>query len=239
MANPKSIAQNTTYLTISFVFQKILSFIYFTLIARLIGVEGTGIYVFAISYTTIFSVFIDLGLSPVLTRESARNKEQSEKYLANILGLKIILSFFILLAVLTSINLVGKPPLTRLMVYLASALMVLDSFTLSFWALFRGWQNFFYEAKSVVFTQIIIVTVGITGILLKFPLYVLVIALISGSVFNFSYSLILLKKNLTIKPRLEFDKKTVRFLLTIAIPFALAGIFTRFYSYLDQVLLSF
>lgn len=239
MENPHKIVQNTTYLTLAFIFQKILSFIYFTLIARLVGVEGTGVYVFALSYTTVFSVFIDLGLSSVLTRELAKDKEHASKYLANVLAVKMILALLIALSVIVSINIFNKPPLTRLMVYLAAIIMVLDSFTLSFWAVFRAVQNFFYEATSVIITQTIIVAVGITGLLLNFPIYILIIALICGSFINFIYSLVLVIKKLQIKIKFEFDRDVLKFLFKIAIPFALAGIFTKFYSYLDQVLLSF
>ena len=87
-----SVARNTTYYTAALIFQKILAFIYFSLIARFLGVEDTGKYTFALTFTTLFAIFIDLGLGPVLTREIAKAKEKTGQYLSNILALKIPLT---------------------------------------------------------------------------------------------------------------------------------------------------
>ena len=86
------VAKNTAYLTSAFVGQKVLSFVYFTIIARTVGVDGAGRYFIAVSFTTIWSVFVDLGLANVLVREVAKFPEKAQKLFANVLGMKIILA---------------------------------------------------------------------------------------------------------------------------------------------------
>ena len=54
----KSVTKNTSYLTIAYIAQKVLSFFYFVLVARFIGVESLGKYTFALSFTTLFAVFV-------------------------------------------------------------------------------------------------------------------------------------------------------------------------------------
>lgn len=239
MANqPQRIAKNTTFLTAAFIIQKLFSFVYFIFVARMIGVDNIGKYVFALSYTTIFSVFIDLGLSPVLTRESAKDQGKANDYLNNVLGLKIILSALTFLAAVGLINILDYPSITRSLVYLAGLIMILDSFTLSFYAIFRGFQNLKYESIGIIIGQIITVIVGTIGLLLKFPLHIIIIALLASSFFNFLFSLFLLEKKIKIKPKLAFNEKLIRGLLKIAIPFGIAAIFTRVYGYIDSVLLS-
>src|SRR3989338_10171951 len=83
-----SIAKNTAFMTGASIAQKIISFVYFTLIARSIGVEGTGKYFLALSFTTIFVVFVDLGLSNVLVREAAKVRNNIQKYLSTILSVR-------------------------------------------------------------------------------------------------------------------------------------------------------
>lgn len=234
----QNIARNTTWLTMAYILQKIFAFIYFTLIARWLGADNIGIYTFAISLTTIMSVFIDFGLSPVIIRESAKFKDRANEYLNNTNTAKIILAILSYLIVIIGVNLLHKPALTQTMVYIAGLIMILDSFTLSFWAIFRAYQNLKYEAFSIIINQIIIVIIGILGVLLKFPLYILVIALLCGSTYSFLYSFILLKFKLHFKFKLQVEKNLLKSLFKIALPFALAGIFTRVYSYIDQVLLS-
>ncbi|MCX6742674.1 MAG: oligosaccharide flippase family protein, partial [Candidatus Parcubacteria bacterium] len=234
----QNIAKNTTWLTISYIGQKLFAFIYFTIIARILGASNIGQYVFAISFTTILSVFIDFGLSQVLIRESAKYLEKANIYLNNILTIKIFLSAITYLAAIIIINILNKPALTLNMVYLAGVIMIFDSFTLSFWAIFRAYQNLKFESISIIINQILIVSVGLISVLLKFPLYFLVIALFSGCIFSFFYSLILLKTKLNFKFQFQWNKEIVKLLLKIAFPFALAAIFTRIYTFIDQVLLS-
>ena len=86
-----NIAKNTIYLTAASVAQKIFSFIYFTLLARFIGVENTGLYITALSFSSLFSVLTDLGLNPVLIREGAKDNQNIAKVLGNILTVKLFL----------------------------------------------------------------------------------------------------------------------------------------------------
>jgi O-antigen/teichoic acid export membrane protein len=232
------IARNTIYLTVATVGQKVLAFLYFILIARLAGVEGTGKYFFVVSFTTIFSIFVDLGLSSVLIRETAKRRELAGKYLGNILGAKLILGALTYLVVVVAINIMGYPPATKFMVYLSGIVMLLDSFNVTFFAIFRGQQNLRYESIGVVVGQALIIVFGGVSLLLHAPLYFLLLALMSGSIFNFLFSSILLWKKTDVRPCLCFDKTILISLFKIAYPFALAGIFVKVYSSLDSVMLS-
>ncbi len=235
---PQNIAKNTTWLTSAYIFQKIFAFVYFTLIARFLGATDIGSYVFAVSLATILSVLIDFGLSPVLIRESAKNREKANLYLNNIITIKLVLGIITFILAVIIINLLNKNQMAEIMVYIAGLVMVVDSFNLSFWGIFRAWQNLKYEAISIAINQILIFSVGLIGVFLKLPLYILVIALLTGSLFSFIYSLTLLKTKLNFKIKPNWNKTVLKTLFIIALPFALAGIFTRVYNYIDQVLLS-
>jgi len=233
-----NIAKNTALLTFAYIAQKLFSFVYFTLIARLIGAEGIGKFTFAVSFTTIMAVFIDLGITNVLIRESAKYKEKANTYLNNIISAKALFSFLTYLGLIVIINLLGKDDLTKIMVYISGFVMVLDSFTLSFWGIFRGHHNLKYESIGVIFNQVIIIALGTTGILLGWPIYVLVLALLGGSLFNLIYSYTLIRKKLNYQLKFEFNKIVLVSFFKIAVPFALAAVFTRIYGFIDQVLLS-
>lgn len=235
---PVRIAKNTTYLTLAYIVQKVLSFLYFILIARLIGVEDIGKYVFALSFTSIFGIFIDIGLSSVLTREAAKDFSRAKEYLNNIITLKALLGAATYLVAIVAINLLGKEPLVREMVYISGIIMVLDSFYLSFYAVFRAYQNLKYEAVGIMVGQAIVVGSGAAVLLLHLPLQFLIGAILCGSIFNFFYAWIILSKKLKIKLSLGFNKEILKMLLAIAVPFALSGIFARVYGYIDTVLLS-
>src|SRR3989338_6568422 len=113
----EKLVQNTFFFTISLAVQKAISFLYFILIARAISVEDMGKYSFALSFATIFSMFLDFGTTQVLVLESARDKEASQKYLSNVLGFKLVVSIFVYGLIVLMVNLMGYPEITKKLVY--------------------------------------------------------------------------------------------------------------------------
>jgi len=238
MTKISNIAKNTSYLTLALILQKIISFTYFTLLARYVGPANLGKYYFALSFTTIFAIFIDLGFANVLTREVAKDADRSGHWFSNIISLKVPLAFLSLAAVFILINLLGYDPLTRNLVYICSICMVLDSFTSTFFAVIRGYHNLKYESISSVVFQLIVLVFGYGALLLGGGLIPAMFALALASIFNFSFSLAILKKKLKIAIKFAFDKLLIKEILIISWPFAVYAIFQRLYTYLDSVFLS-
>ena len=119
MTKINNIAKNTSYLTLALIGQKIISFTYFTILANNLAPEQLGKYYLAISLTTIFAIFIDLGLINVLTREVAKRPFESNKLLGNVLSLKIPLSVIAIGAVILTTYLLGYETLTKHLVYIS------------------------------------------------------------------------------------------------------------------------
>lgn len=238
MTKISNIAKNTSYLTLALILQKIISFTYFTLLARYVGPVSLGKYYFAISFTTIFAIFIDLGFANVLTREVAKDAKRSQTWLANILALKIPLALLSLAAVFIIINVLDYDPLTRNLVYISSICMVLDSFTVTFFAVVRGFHNLKYESISSVIFQIIVLGFGYGALLLGGGLIPAMVALALASSYNFLYSLTILQKKIKIAIKIIYNRQLTKDILTISWPFAVYAIFQRLYTYFDSVLLS-
>jgi len=234
----QSIAKNTAFITAAFIGQKVISFVYFTLIARQIGATNTGKYFFALSFTTIFVVFIDLGLNQVLIRESARFKEKAQNYFSTILWAKIILAFLIYVVALITINLLGYPEEIRHLVYLSAITMVFDSLHLSIYGVIRAIGSLKYEAFSILASQFLTLILGLTFLYSGLPLIFLILAFTIPSFLNVCYASIILSSKYQIRLHPHFNKEILIMFLKIAAPFALAAIFARLYSYFDSVLLS-
>lgn len=238
MTKITNIAKNTSYLTFALILQKILSFTYFTLLARNLGPEDLGKYYFAISFTTIFAIFIDLGLINVLTREVAKSEEKAKNLLGNVLLLKLPLTALALLVVAIMINLMDYPAITRNLVYLSSICMILDSFSTTFFAVIRGFHNLKFESIASVVFQLIVMIFGLTALYLGKGLYWIMAALALASAFNFLYSTLILWQKWRIRILPSYDKALIKLIINIAVPFGLYAVFQRVYTYLDSVLLS-
>ena len=232
------IAKNTSYFTLALVLQKIISFSYFTIIAIALGPDDLGKYYFAISFATIFSVFNDLGLTNVLTREIAKEKNNAGRYLAACLAIKLPLSFLTLFFIIALVNILGYGELTKILIYLSSICVLLDSFTATFFSVSRGYHNLSFESVASIIFQIIVLIGGAIILKLNLGLSWLIGALLFASIFNFIYSSVIVVGIFKLSLRPIFNRKLILSVLSISLSFGLFGIFQKVYAYFDTVLLA-
>ena len=231
------VTKNTAYLTAAYIFQKLLAIVYFAYLARTLGADVTGKYIFSISFVTLFVVFIDWGLGPLLTREVAKEKAKSKYYLANIFSLKLILSFVVYGLIVLTINLIKVPAIIRQTVYLAAIMTILDCLAYTVYSVFRGHQNLKYESLGIVFHKIIAVSIGVTLLSLGIGLPYVILPLVIASLFYLIYAFVSLRRVLAINFFFSLDKRLLGLLLKMALPFAIAGIFFQIHQDINSVLL--
>ena len=128
MSSAQKIAKNTGVLLLSRIVCYVLGFIYVIYSARYLGAANFGILSFAIAFTGIFEVFVDLGLNSLATREVARNKSLAIKYINNIIVIKTILSILNFLIIAILVNLLGYPLQTIEVDYLLSMYLILFNY---------------------------------------------------------------------------------------------------------------
>ncbi len=232
-----TLARNTAFMTVAAVGQKILSFAYFTFLARMLGAELTGKYFLALSFTTVFAVLTDAGLAPALSREVARSAAKARSYLATILGLKGFFMIGAYVLVVTSANLLGYQADTKQLIYLSGLTMLFDSIHLSFYATLRGKQILKYESVGMVGSQLLTLLIGTAALLTGAHLLWLIAAFTIASALNVLYSFTMLQRE-GVEVSVRWDWELGRKMLLIALPFGLAGIFTRVYSFADTIMLS-
>jgi O-antigen/teichoic acid export membrane protein len=234
-----NIAKNTSYFTIALVIQKVISFTYFTILARSLDPEYLGKYYFAISSVMIFSVLVDMGLTNVLMREVSKTQEQASRLLGSVLMIKIPLTVVAVVSIFIYANVTDISVIARNLIYLATISMILDSYTNTFFAVIRGFHNLKFESFSSVFFQMILMTLGLLALKNDLSLYYLMLALVCSGIFSFSYSALLVKFKWKIdffsNARMDLSKSIV----LLSLPFASFVILQRLYMYLDSVLLAF
>lgn len=231
-------AQNAILMTMSSVFQKVIAFVYFTIIARMIDVQGIGVYFLAMSFTSIFSVFIDAGFTNVMVREVAKHKDKADTYLSNVVFIKLFFALFAYIAIVSTVTLLQYDSAVRHLVYVSGFVMIFDSFVLSVYGIFRAHAQLKYEALSMIVAQVATLMLGTVFLYMRLPLISLMFAFLIPSMGNLVYATIMLKRVHGIGLRPHYDRAILKHIIVIAFPFALAGIFSRFYSYADSVILS-
>lgn len=239
------IARNTTYLTIASVVQKIVSFGYFAYISDAIeSLESgnLGRYAFALSFTSIFVIFMDFGLSSLLTREVAKDESTLQSFFTKTWSTKVPLMIVAFLACIGLITL-AEPFFDTwtkkdiLLVSIGSIVIVFDTLTSTFFSLFRALKQLKWEAMSIVIYQVTILTCGVAVIRAQLPLPFVIGALLAGSIVQFFFMFALVKIKTHIRFALQWNPAQLWAMLQFAAPFAIAGIVFRLSGTLDTILL--
>jgi O-antigen/teichoic acid export membrane protein len=237
MLTTRKITANSSFFLIALILQKILSFVYFTILARNLGAEFTGQYFFAISFATMFAVLMDLGLSPVLTREVAKDDSDSKAWFRQIFSLKLVVTSLAVLFLLALNTFVFAGDAVQELIYLTTLIVVLDSFTLLFYAFIRGQQNLKFEAGGTILFQLIVMAIGLPLLYFTDNLLFIIGVLFVASLFNLIYSGFILYFKYKIKLYFVWNKNLIKKIFLIAWPFAAAAIFAKVYAYVDIFLI--
>lgn len=237
MTKIHNIARNTSYLTLALILQKIISFTYFIILTRALGIEMMGQYYAAISFTTIFAIFIDLGFANTLTREVAKHQEQAEAWLGNVMALKIPLAILTLALALGTAFIFGYDNLSFQLIMISSICMILDSFTTTFFAAVRGFHNLKFESISSIIFQLIVLVLGYLALLYGLGVRAAMAVLAVASIFNFVYSFLVVRYRINLKWKLLYQTEFIKNIFKISWPFALFAISQRLYLYLDSVMI--
>jgi O-antigen/teichoic acid export membrane protein len=232
-----NIAKNTSYFTFALILQKVISFTYFAILASHLPPEQLGKYYFAISFTVVVGILLDLGLGNVLMREVAKDNSKAGQLIGGVILIKIPLLFISFGLIATLANVFDYEPLVKLLIYFSALNVALDTFTANFYAVIRGHHKLGFESVGHVIFQLITLCFGLVVLKLDLGLVWLIAALTLASLFNFSYSLTLMLTRFNVRVQFKAAVAPIWSLMLLAIPFSLYAIFQRVYQYLDSVLL--
>ena len=85
------VAKNSVVPMFLSLFNKGIDFAFAMLRLRVLAPAGEGSYVFAITFYGFFEILVRFGLGTLLTRDVAQDKERANRYLTNVIVLRIIL----------------------------------------------------------------------------------------------------------------------------------------------------
>lgn len=232
------IAKNIGMSSISQVAVSFFSFILLIYIARYLGEADFGVYSFAISFTALFVVFADIGISQFLIRDIARNKKLTNEYITNASAIKFILSFITFGLIAVVINLMNYPSNVIYIVYLFGIYSILSSFAQLFQSIFQAFEKMEYVAILTIIEKSILICFGLVVLFLGYGLTEIAYVYVIASICNVILSFFLVLEKLA-KPSPKISLRQWKTLTLSSIPFGFNGIFAILFFRIDSVLLSF
>lgn len=233
------LARNTFHLTLASIGQKLIAFVYFLFLARVMQPELTGTYFLAVSIAMIFSVIADFGITPVTIREIAKHPEHTTTLVRNALAAKIPLLLIGYACTLLAVPLLGYGKDLLVLVMFSGLSLILDSVHLLFYGVLRGHHVLQFESLGMFASQLVVATIGGLSLWIAPSLPLLLFALVAGSTSNVLVSgFIILRRFGAGVLRPVWNQTKIKQLLFAAFPFALAAIFVKVYSYVDTLFIS-
>ncbi len=238
MSATENLARNAIYLTLATVGQKVIAFVYFTIIARFAGIEDTGAYFLSLAIVTMLAVIDDLGVTSVVIRDVAKRREDAKLWCQTVIGIKLFtMPLTILLAWFVPVWL-GYDGQIVMLIRIAIGVMLADTLSLSFYGILRGLQALSYESMGIFVGQLITSIVGVALIWSGHAtLSMLIVALVVGSSWNLIFSGVQVVRRLglgALRPTWSMGWQPLK----LASAFFLAAMFVKVYSYIDSIMLS-
>lgn len=140
LTNKQLLVKNTFWLGGIEFFSKILLFFITVGLVRYWGSEEFGAFNLSFAYVALFMILSDFGLVTITTREVAKHRDLSEKYLGNLVGLKLALSVLIGILFVVSFLFFKRPVSIQLLV----ATLIYNLFLVFqnvFIAIFQAWEK--------------------------------------------------------------------------------------------------
>jgi len=237
MNTAKTLVKNLSTLSIAEVLSKLLLFVLFVFVARYLGAASYGTYSFVFAFTGLFIVFSDFGMSSLVIRELSTNRNETKKYLSNILPLKAVLSLITFSLIVIAANVLGYPGETRIYLYIAGLYIVIDTFTQIFMAIIRAHQRMEYEAAVKVLGTVLLFILCIFVIAFDYGLIGLFLAYLAFSTFKLTLFFGIVTQKFA-RPGFDMDREFIKGFVKKSLPFVATAIFLPIFYRIDIVMLT-
>ncbi|MDO8504928.1 MAG: flippase [Candidatus Liptonbacteria bacterium] len=232
----QTVVKNTFWMGVGTIVSRIIKAVVIIYAARVLGAEKYGVFSYALSLAAIFSLFADIGLSAVLTREMSRNPQSLEKNISTAFGIKLCLtaaSFLLVAGVAPFFSAVkGAASLMPI----AAILIAFDSLRDFSASLTRAWEKMEIEAGIGMATGVGITVFGLLAMWIQPTPFLLMLGYTAGSGLGLLVAILLLGKYLK-KFWLHFDKELAKTLIKEALPFAVMGLLNALTVNIDAVMI--
>jgi O-antigen/teichoic acid export membrane protein len=232
----QTVLKNAFWLTFGQFFSRLIKAIVVIYAARILGAASYGIFSYALTLAALFTIFSDLGISALLTREVARDPLNQSRYLSTSLFIKFILISISILLIIGVAPFIARLPEVLPLLPIIAFLLAFDTLRDFFFAIPRAKERMEIEATITILTNIAIVVFGVLTLFVFPTSQAVTIAYTVGSGVGLLTALILLRSQLNNLWK-DFDSKLILPILKSAWPFGILGLLTGVMINTDTIMI--
>lgn len=150
-----SIAQNATWLTAAMFAARACTFALAIFMGRDLGVTDYGRYGFAVALGTIIVPLADLGVTPYVSREVARDRARGELRAVRLLQVKIRTALGAAAISAAVAALIGNQALAAAVILVVLAAMLADGVSAFVYGYFQGREQMSFEARATALAALL------------------------------------------------------------------------------------
>ncbi len=234
----QTIAKNIFWLSISQVGSRFFKAIIIIYAARVLGASEYGIFAYVLGLTGFFSLFVDIGVNAMTTREIASHPDKKDEYFLTSSWIKFFLLLISAFLVIFAAPHFSKISKANVLFPLMALIVVFDGIGEFINAFFRGMEKMEWEALVATVKNTVIMVAGFIFITISPTSKSLVFSYIASLVFATLLAISIIIKNKFIKPfRYFFNKKMAFEIINGAWPIALSAILGAFMLNTDVIML--
>jgi O-antigen/teichoic acid export membrane protein len=222
--------RNTLLVLAAKVVARLVALVTVLAMIRFLKAAPYGAFATLVNYTAIVSVVLDLGFNVLFVREGARHPNEIQRYLRNVMSLRLLMSVVALglLAVALGLNKLGY------LLIPAFLLMVLTSYSTLLRNGLYAVQKLGYEALAVVLESLVLLALVLFGIKTGRGVTYFVWAYAAQYAFSCAYFVVVLAAKRIAVIGWRFELPLLREWFWKGLPFALTFVLTILYFRIDQ-----
>ena len=180
----RRVARNTAVRSSAEIVAKLASVGFYVVMARKLGEESFGDFMFALSLSSFLLLLAGFGLDDLITRDAAKHPESTERLWSNTVALKILTGALLIGGAALAVNLAGYSTQARTAVYIVGAANAIEVLSWSWHAVFASRERLDLTAVSILAQRIFTAGVGIALLMAGYGLVAASLVFLVGAALN-------------------------------------------------------
>ncbi len=191
----RRVAVGTVVKSVGEIVAKVASVVFYVVIARKLGSDDFGNFVFALSLSQVLFTISAFGTDGLVTREVARDDSRAGHLLGDVMSLKLFSGLGLLLVMAGIVVVEGYSADTATAILIVGLGVGLETVTKTVYAIFQARSQMHYEALSMIIERSAVAIFGTLAVLLGGGLVLVAAIFAAGSIFGLLTALFWLWRN--------------------------------------------
>jgi O-antigen/teichoic acid export membrane protein len=202
---------------------KVASLLFFVVVARRLGEEQFGDFVFGMSLSTVLLLLAGLGMQEMLGREVAKDPRRADDLLWNVVVIKALMMAVLLVVIAAVVVAQGRSPESAAAILIVSAGIGFEYQAGTLYAVFDGRERQQYVATTLIVNRISTAAMGIGAAVAGAGLVTIALLFTAGSALGLVTAGWLMQR-FVLQPSRRVDPRRWRRLVRASLPLGILGL---------------